>query len=43
MPFPVHQAQQAFLIAHLVKKKNLLALQKTSVRFLGREDPLEKG
>ena len=42
MPFPVHQAQQAFLIAHLVKK-NLLALQKTSVRFLGREDPLEKG
>ena len=21
MPFPVHQAQQAFLIAHLVKKK----------------------
>ena len=41
MPFPVHQAQQAFLIAHLVK--NLIALQKTSVRFLGREDPLEKG
>ena len=30
-----------FLIAQLVK--NLLAMQETPVRFLGQEDPLEKG
>ena len=29
------------LVAHLVK--NLPAMQETSVRFLGGEDPLEKG
>ena len=32
---------KAFLIAHLVK--NLPAMQETLVRFLGQEDPLEKG
>ena len=32
---------QASLIAQLVK--NLLAMQETPVRLLGREDPLEKG
>ena len=26
-----------------VKKKNLPAMQETSVQFVGREDPLEKG
>ena len=31
----------ASLIAQLVK--NLPAMQETPVRFLGREDPLEKG
>ena len=31
----------ASLIAQLVK--NLPAMQETSVRFLGQEDPLEKG
>ena len=31
---------QASLIAQLVK--NLPAMQKTQVRFLGQEDPLEK-
>ena len=30
-----------FLVAQLVK--NLPAMQETLVRFLGREDPLEKG
>ena len=32
---------RASLIAQLVK--NLPAMQETSVRFLGQEDPLEKG
>ena len=32
---------RAFLIAQLVK--NPPAMQETPVRFLGREDPLEKG
>ena len=32
---------RASLIAQLVK--NLLAMQETLVRFLGQEDPLEKG
>ena len=32
---------QASLIAHLVK--NPPAMQETPVRFLGRENPLEKG
>ena len=31
----------AFLVAQLVK--NPPAVQETAVRFLGREDPLEKG
>ena len=31
----------ASLMAHMVK--NLPAMQETSVRFLGQEDPLEKG
>ena len=31
----------AFLVAQLVK--NLPAMQETLVRFLGQEDPLEKG
>ena len=31
----------AFLVAQLVK--NLPAMQETPVRFLGQEDPLEKG
>ena len=31
---------QAFLVVQLVK--NLPAMQKTQVRFLGREDPLQK-
>jgi len=31
----------SFLIAQLVK--NPVAVQETPVRFLGREDPLEKG
>ena len=33
--------QGTFLVAQLVK--DLPAMQKTLVRFLGREDPLEKG
>ena len=33
--------RRASLIAQLVK--NLLAMQETQVRFLGQEDPLEKG
>ena len=32
---------QAFLVAHMVK--NLPAMQKTWVRSLGKEDPLENG
>ena len=32
---------RASLVAQLVK--NLPAMQKTLVRFLGQEDPLEKG
>ena len=32
---------QASLVAQLVK--NPLAMQETLVRFLGQEDPLEKG
>ena len=35
------QYSWASLVAQLVK--NLSAMQKTPVRFLGREDPLEKG
>ena len=35
------QYSWAFLVAQLVK--NLPAMQETSVRFLGRKDPLEKG
>ena len=31
----------AFLVARTVK--NLLAMQKTHIRFLGHEDPLEEG
>ena len=34
-------AVQSSLIAQLVK--NLPAMQKTPVQFLGRKDPLEKG
>ena len=37
----VHCPTGASLIAQLVK--NLPAVQETPVRFLGREDPLEKG
>ena len=33
--------KKVFLIAQLVK--NLPAMQETPVRFLGQEDPLEKG
>ena len=33
--------RRASLIAQLIK--NLPATQETSIRFLGREDPLEKG
>ena len=36
-----HSNKQATLIAQLVK--NLPAMQETLVRFLGQEDPLEKG
>ena len=32
---------EGFLIAQLVK--NLPAMQETQVRFLGQEDPMEKG
>ena len=35
------QYSWASLVAQLVK--NLPAIQETSVQFLGREDPLEKG
>ena len=35
------EASLAFLIAQLVK--NPPAMQETLVRFLGQEDPLEKG
>ena len=35
------EASTAFLIAQLVK--NPPAMQETLVRFLGQEDPLEKG
>ena len=34
-------SQGTFLVAQLVK--DLPAMQETLVRFLGREDPLEKG
>ena len=37
----VYKIHMASLIAHLVK--NLPAMQETLVRFLGWEDPLEKG
>ena len=37
----VCKMHMASLIAHLVK--NLPAMQETPVRFMGREDPLEKG
>ena len=37
----VLQVNGAFLITQLVK--NPLAMQETLVRFLGLEDPLEKG
>ena len=33
--------KQGYLLAQLVK--NLAAMQETLVRFLGQEDPLEKG
>ena len=36
-----YAVHQAFLVAQLVK--NLPAMQETLVRFLGQEDPLEKG
>ena len=35
------QYSWAFLVAQLVK--NLPSMQETPVRFLGKEDPLEKG
>ena len=35
-----HPKKQASLVAQLVK--NLPGMQETLVRFLGREDPLEK-
>ena len=41
MIFSWYSAQRASLIAQLVK--NLPAVQKTPVQFLGWEDPLEKG
>ena len=31
------------MVADLVKKKNLPAVQETLVRFLGWKDPLEEG
>ena len=37
----VYKIHMVSLIAHLVK--NLPAMQETLVRFLGWEDPLEKG
>ena len=37
----VHRVTKASLVAQLVK--NPPAIQKTLVRFLGGEDPLEKG
>ena len=37
---PIHEFIWASLVAQLVK--NLPAMQETQVRFLGREDPLEK-
>ena len=36
-----HELIQASLVAQTVK--NLPAMQETPIRFLGREDPLEKG
>jgi len=36
-----HKAKGAFLMAQMVT--SLPAMQKTVVRFLGQEDPLEKG
>ena len=43
--FPIHELNlgllQGFLMSQLVK--NPPAMQETPVRFLGREDPLEKG
>ena len=38
---PFFNIQEASLISQLVK--NPTAMQETLVRFLGREDPLEKG
>ena len=35
--------RNASVIAQLVKKKNLPAMQETLVLFLSWEDPLEKG
>ena len=37
----IHRVTKASLVAQLVK--NLPAIQKTLVQFLGGEDPLEKG
>ena len=37
----MYLAYRASLVAQLIK--NLPAMQETLVRFLGREDPLEKG
>ena len=34
---------RASLVAQMVKKKNLSAMQKTWVQSLGWEDPLEEG
>jgi len=34
---------RASLVAQMVKKKNLAAMQKTWVQSLGWEDPLEEG
>ena len=39
--FTIHRVTKASLLAQLVK--NLPAIQKTLVQFLGGEDPLEKG
>ena len=39
--FTTSATWEASLVAQLVK--NLPAVQETLVRFLGREDPLEKG
>ena len=41
MILPEFELQWASLIAQLVK--NLPEVQETPVRFLGQEDPLEKG